>query len=254
SEVTIATKVATPTLFQYKNNMVKLECATAGATIHYYYGEEEISKDNWSDYTEPFRFNEDMTIKAIATCDGLENSDAMVVDYTPNKFAEGAITVGVKIPDAPFTPSHIYAWSNDGGSLTSGVGSWPGYAFTDKDKVYIDGIEYYCFVFDKDVKKVSLLFGNGQNFGNGLPGKQTVNITDVTGEVYYRVRQTTDSSGKNEVELLNDVSKVEDIISDNIIVEDVQIEYYNLYGIKIENPQHGIYIRKCGNKTEKVVL
>lgn len=251
SEVTIVTKVATPTLFKYKNNMVKLECATAGATIHYYYGGGEISADNWSDYTEPFRFNEDMTIKAIATCAGLENSDAMVVDYTPNKFAEGAIIVGVKIPDAPFTPSYIYAWHNDGGSLTSGVGSWPGYAFTDNDKVYIGGVEYYCFVFDKDVKKVNVLFNTGAAIDEG--GKQTVNIEGVTGEVYYEILSETEN-GKNKYTLLRDVSEVEDIISDNIIVEDVQIEYYNLYGIKIENPQHGIYIRKCGNKTEKVVL
>lgn len=251
SEVTIATKVATPTLFKYMNNMVKLECATAGATIHYYYGEEEISADNWSDYTEPFRFNETMTIKAIATCAGLENSDAMVVDYTHNEFAEGAITVGVKIPDAPFTPSHIYAWDNDGGSLTDNVGSWPGHEFTDKDKVYIDGVEYYCFVFDKDVKKVNVLFNTGAASDKG--GNQTVDITGVTGEVYYEILSEKDGS-KYKVNHLADVSEVEDIISDNIIVEDVQIEYYNLYGIKIENPQHGIYIRKCGNKTEKVVL
>lgn len=243
SEVTIATKVATPTLFKYMNNMVKLECATAGATIHYYYGEEEISADNWSDYTEPFRFNDAMTIKAIATCDGLENSDAMVVDYTPNKFAEGAITVGVKIPDAPFTPSHIYAWT-DGVEYIGEA--WPGYAFTDNDKVFIDGVEYYCYVFDPKYKSVSVIFNNNK-------GSQTVDITGVTGEKYYRIKQTK-TDNKHEVELLEGVSEVEDIISDNIIVEDVQIEYYNLYGIKIENPQHGIYIRKCGNKTEKVVL
>lgn len=243
SEVTIATKVATPTLFKYMNNMVKLECATAGATIHYYYGEEEISADNWSDYTEPFRFNEDMTIKAIATCDGLENSDAMVVDYTPNKFAEGAITVGVKIPDAPFTPSHIYAWT-DGVEYIGEA--WPGYAFTDNDKVFIDGVEYYCYVFDPKYKSVSVIFNNNK-------GSQTVDIAGVTGEVYYEILSEKDGS-KYKVNHLADVSEVEDIISDNIIVEDVQIEYYNLYGIKIENPQHGIYIRKCGNKTEKVVL
>lgn len=252
SEATIATKVATPTLFKYMNNMVKLECATAGATIHYYYGEEEISADNWSDYTEPLRFNDAMTIKAIATCDGLENSDAMVVDYSPIVFPEGSFAVGVKIEGAPFTPSYIHAWGNDGLPSADGeIGSWPGYAFTDNDKVYIDGIEYYCFVFDKSITSVNMLFSTGAAFDKG--GQQTVDITGVTGEVYYEILSEKDGS-KYKVNHLADVSEVEDIISDNIIVEDVQIEYYNLYGIKIENPQHGIYIRKCGNKTEKVVL
>lgn len=252
SEVTIATKVATPTLFKYMNNMVKLECATAGATIHYYYGEREISADNWSDYTEPFRFNETMTIKAIATCAGLENSDAMVVDCSPIVFPEGSFAVGVKIEGAPFTPSYIHAWGNDGLPSADGeIGSWPGYAFTDNDKVYIDGIEYYCFVFDKSITSVNMLFNTGAASDKG--GNQTVDITGVTGEVYYEILSEKDGS-KYKVNHLADVSEVEDIISDNIIVEDVQIEYYNLYGIKIENPQHGIYIRKCGNKTEKVVL
>lgn len=31
-------------------------------------------------------------------------------------------------------------------------------------------------------------------------------------------------------------------------------EYYNLQGIRIVNPQHGIYIKRTGNKSEKVIL
>ncbi|MGM9859855.1 MAG: starch-binding protein [Muribaculaceae bacterium] len=241
--ISTSTKVETPTLFQYMNNVVKLECATAGATIHYYYGDEEISKDNWTDYTAPFLFNETKTIKAIATCDGLENSDAMVVEYTPYTYDEGAITVGVKIPDAPFTPSHIYAWTDGVEYIDK---AWPGHEFTDNEKVYIDGVEYYCYVFDPKYTSVSVIFNNNS-------GSQTVDITDVTGEAYYEILSDKDGS-KYKITFLSDVSEVEDIITDNIVTENVQIEYYNLYGIKIENPQHGIYIRKCGNKTEKVVL
>jgi hypothetical protein len=36
--------------------------------------------------------------------------------------------------------------------------------------------------------------------------------------------------------------------------EDAEVEYYNLHGVKVENPEKGIYIMKQGGKTSKVVL
>ncbi len=41
---------------------------------------------------------------------------------------------------------------------------------------------------------------------------------------------------------------------DEIGAEDAPVEYYNLQGIKVENPSKGIYIKKQGKKTTKVVL
>lgn len=35
---------------------------------------------------------------------------------------------------------------------------------------------------------------------------------------------------------------------------DYPVEYYNLQGIRVVNPTHGIYIKRQGNKTEKVIL
>ena len=36
--------------------------------------------------------------------------------------------------------------------------------------------------------------------------------------------------------------------------EDSKITYYNLHGVEIENPTNGIYIKKQGNKTSKVII
>ena len=44
-------------------------------------------------------------------------------------------------------------------------------------------------------------------------------------------------------------SGIEDVNSDNI-----EAEYYNLQGIKVDNPEKGIYIKKQGNKTTKVIF
>ncbi len=42
---------------------------------------------------------------------------------------------------------------------------------------------------------------------------------------------------------------------DNIAVDaNAPVEYYNLQGVKVENPSNGIFIKKQGNKTTKVVL
>ncbi len=46
------------------------------------------------------------------------------------------------------------------------------------------------------------------------------------------------------------MSAVEDIVYEN----NTFTEYYDLMGRRVENPQHGIYIRRTGNNVEKVIL
>lgn len=45
-------------------------------------------------------------------------------------------------------------------------------------------------------------------------------------------------------------SGLQDIEAD----ENAPVEYYNLQGVKVENPESGIYIRRQGSKVEKVVI
>lgn len=35
---------------------------------------------------------------------------------------------------------------------------------------------------------------------------------------------------------------------------DAPVEYFDLKGIRVDNPRNGIYVRRCGNKVEKVVI
>lgn len=35
---------------------------------------------------------------------------------------------------------------------------------------------------------------------------------------------------------------------------DAPVEYYNLQGIRVENPESGLYIRRQGNKSTKVYI
>lgn len=43
---------------------------------------------------------------------------------------------------------------------------------------------------------------------------------------------------------------VESIVAD----ENAPVEYFNLQGVKVENPENGLYIRRQGSKVEKVVI
>ncbi len=48
-----------------------------------------------------------------------------------------------------------------------------------------------------------------------------------------------------------DPAGIDDVIMDE---NDTPIEYYNLQGVKVENPQSGLYIRIKGNKANKIIL
>lgn len=83
----------------------------------------------------------------------------------------------------------------------------------------------------------------------GLTDMSASNITDLTASTEYEV-----VTGNPIVRTLEvgEVTGVEDVSIDNDSAADV--EYYNLQGVRIVNPGHGIYIKRRGNKAEKVRL
>ena len=74
--------------------------------------------------------------------------------------------------------------------------------------------------------------------------------TTVAANTAYLEGSSWYSSMKLSVDNENsEVSGVEGVEADN-----AEVEYYNLQGVKVENPEKGIFIKKQGNKTTKVVL
>lgn len=43
-------------------------------------------------------------------------------------------------------------------------------------------------------------------------------------------------------------------LQDITVDENAPVEYFNLQGIKVENPENGMYIRRQGNKAQKVII
>ncbi len=123
-----------------------------------------------------------------------------------------------------WTP-YVWAWNETENCTAAGKDKWPG----DKMTQLPDGRYYW----EAPAGKVPtmIIFSN-----NGKP--QTNDLVFVNGATY-------NPDGSYQISAVG-----------NIEAEDAEapVEYYNLQGIKVENPGNGFFIRRQGNKVEKVRL
>ena len=79
------------------------------------------------------------------------------------------------------------------------------------------------------------------------------NVVPVEGEdaVYIYVYGNGAPGVKYKFTVAKKTSAVDGIEAE---LEDAPVEYYNLQGIRVANPEHGFYIKRQGNKTTKVIL
>ena len=47
---------------------------------------------------------------------------------------------------------------------------------------------------------------------------------------------------------------IDDIFEDSAVDADAQVEYFNLQGIRVTDPQNGVYIRRQGSDVQKVTV
>ena len=57
------------------------------------------------------------------------------------------------------------------------------------------------------------------------------------------------------ISLMYDIDDANSAI-DNIVADDANapVEYFNLQGVKVQNPENGLYIKRQGKTVEKVVI
>ena len=130
-----------------------------------------------------------------------------------------------------------------------------GYALAGTDDIISQGFEYW---------ESSVQPGTANSLNASVNSKKvevsgismTAIVSDLKyGTTYcYRAFATTASGtiyGETvEFTTEKDLSGIE-----NVIVEDDEtVEYYNLQGVRVENPERGLYIKRQGNKVTKVIL
>lgn len=80
------------------------------------------------------------------------------------------------------------------------------------------------------------------------PVSRFIKITpaSVSGTVYLNAFRISDATGN----FGEDFSGITDIIAD----DNASVEYFNLQGIRVDNPTSGLYIRRQGNRVEKILV
>ncbi len=173
------------------------------------------------------------TYTVKATCFSSTNEElASTEDIITVTAVTSQFTVYLEKKSTSWTNVNVYSWVNE----TNPSGAWPGTAM---NVTNVSGDDYYYYTF-RNVSNVNIIFNNGS--------EQTVDINNVTKDTYY-VLSTKNGEGKYTVLTYDVPTGVEENL-----VDDVAVEYYNLQGVKVANPVGGIFIKKQGAKTTKVVL
>lgn len=285
SEITTATGeevVAAPTFDPApgaveKGTAVTIACATEGATIMY-----QINDGDLIEYDgQPIIINEATTIGAWAEKEGMADSDVVTAEYT----------IKAEIPEAnkasfDFTKTGLY--DKDGnliGMPASGKGlDLPTVTLTN-NHVFISfaqtGSEQKPRIYNSASSSSSgttLRLYDGNTMTITATGGLKIESIEFTGSTLNAISTETGSytngvwtpsaarasnvesvvfksSGKPTIKTINVVtSGVYDSVDDIVIDENAPVEYYNLQGVRVANPENGIYIRRQGSKVSKVLV
>ena len=126
---------------------------------------------------------------------------------------------------------NVYAFVEN--SSYQPLGAWPGAEFV--DFVEFDGVNYKYYELPETEFTYKLIFSNNGDFQ--FDGPEIVPNKD------YFFKVTADSY---EELIVNSINSIE--------TDTTPAEYYNLQGVRVMNPENGLYIRRQGNKAEKVFI
>ena len=283
--------VSTPT-FSVAEGMVDagtkvaIKCATEGATIYYTVDGTNPNAES-AVYAEEIEINETTTIKALAVKEGCDDSDIASITYTvfvptandamfnfadPStlsvKFADEDFeddgTTGntlVNVQDVEFTEKGVSVKAVSTVEGTTGTparlyhqGSTGVYSFRvyNKSSVVISAPEA------NPITKVIFNYYNGKTSYEKMtaPAEGTWNAGEWTApeggvnEVAF-VCTGTQQIKNITVSCKDELSGVENVTVEN---EDAPVEYFNLQGVRVQNPENGLFIRRQGNKVSKVII
>ena len=282
---TVATPVISPASGEITaDTKVSIECATEGATIKYTIDGSEPSAENGTEYTAPFKLNADATVKAIAIKDGYNNSIVATAIYTMLVASEYSYELVTSVADG----GHYIIVGADEENYFA-MGEQKDYnraaiAVTVTDGIIANPTVRVCeFEIQGTEGAWSFYTGNGYLYAastssNHLKtqetlddnGKASIVIDETTGVATIKFQGTNTrnwmrynsqsklfscyTSGQNDVYLYQRVGDIPTGIEDTMVDENAPVEYYNLQGVKVANPENGIFIKKQGGRTSKVVL
>jgi len=155
-------------------------------------------------------------------------------------------SISGSLPEIPVAEHYIYAIDKTGwaslGLYAYGdsefYGAWPGQTVIDERE--INGQTYKVFPLDTNTGNYNLIFNNWNN------GKQAPDYTIVANrDFYFEVTETS-------VREIDPFTAIDDVATDP---DAFPVEYYNLQGMKVADPQPGtLYITRRGPRTSKILF
>ena len=131
-----------------------------------------------------------------------------------------------------WTKMNYYLWTNDGTQLN---GNWPGKEITETAEV--NGQTWYKQTVDINTPKtvVNVVFSTG----SGSP--QTVDVTGITEDAYFVIKNSTNEDGKYEVTDVSTTVGIAPIDNGQLTMANA---VYDLSGRRVVQPvKAGVYIR-----------
>lgn len=286
---TVATPVFEPASGELEANAeITITCATEGAAIYYTVDGTTPTADS-DEYLAPIVFTKAMTVKAIAVKDGMLDSEIAEAVYTlkvedPEQPKPGTVTFDFKNAvngeiygvTAPTSADPTYlcekggSWSCSESPIEMTV-SFTGSDDSQRPRLHLNkemvGLRAYAntaITFTADSKYMITAIEFEQNAGSTDWNATFDPVSGAKTRAAAQSWTSTTTGGVQKVTLnctgktFFSQAKVSYIIAAGVegveVEEDVAPVYYNLQGVRVNNPERGIYIQVKGNKATKVVL
>ena len=260
----------------YEGTELTITCDTEGATIVYTINDGEITEE-----VAPVTLflTEDMSIEAYATLAGMTDSDVVEAEYTVkpiegtsamfNFSAEefGNITCVPAINSYPgenATNIDNTVMTVNGVSLsfTKGTSNTSLYVSDHTLRVYQNGGSITVAVPAQYYLTKITIAHPGSNY-SGFVAPENIGIMNDAKDEWtnpvktdYREVTLTADGGNSRINSItvefDDISTgVDEVAADS---ENAAVEYYNLQGVRVENPTTGLYIKRQGSTVTKVLV
>lgn len=266
-----------------KGTEVTIATATEGASIYYTLDGTEPTAASTL-YSAPVVVNDALTIKAIAVKEGMKDSEVATASYV---IKSDVSTTGAQFnftDPSTLTPAYTLEQATDDGTtgnklidvkdvtftkdgislVTTGTGTAPRLYYQTKNEAWSyriyknstltiscsDSQSLVSIVFDTQTSSYATALGNA-TFSTGAYNKdeKTLNLGDGVKSVTITPGATI---GFNGIAVnYSGTSAVSDIAVEEAEGEAV---YYNLQGVRVANPENGLYIRVQGKKAVKVLV
>ncbi len=275
---TVATPVFEPASGELEANAeITITCATEGAAIYYTVDGTTPTADS-NEYLAPIVFTKAMTVKAIAVKDGMldsEIAEAVYTLYDPTvpvssveefdftTFKDIKVNPAVTMPETASTGVDLETDATlskgnvtitiDNGTANNKTRIWRTTGNAYQLRPYNGSQLVFACPATYSISKIEYTIAKGTI---ALASGQTGSYTDKV----WTAGASKISEVKFDCTANAQINGVTVTLEKSTGVEGVEVEegaapvYYNLQGVRVNNPERGIYIQVKGNKATKVVL